>query len=159
MTKTEAIHFLTELSGKIKAQNNRATATPYFYVIHTEKWRVAHDDYHHGDTKQVWVDVKSGEGTHYDSKEEAIFDLMEKGHSREEVVNTLEEFTLEKYIEEENVFLTQEAYEDHVRLNGHNLCRGGEYYSYVKHAFRNPEMTGLLNAIHALAEKEGSDGT
>lgn len=66
----------------------------------------------------------------------------------------LEEFEEEKFYEEENVFFTEEAFKEHVRVNGHNLGRRGEYYSYVKHAFRNDELMNLLKAISAVTGKE-----
>jgi len=80
--------------------------------------------------------------------------LQKLQNDAEEAFEDLEEFEEEEYYDEDNVFFTQEAYEEHVRLNGHNLGRRGEYHSYVKHAFRNPEMQKLFEAIAAVTGKE-----
>jgi hypothetical protein len=48
----------------------------------------------------------------------------------------------------ENFFFTLEGYQEHVKLNGHNIARGcNKYDSYVEHAYRNPEIAGVLKAI------------
>ncbi len=52
---------------------------------------------------------------------------------------------------DENVFFTFKDYEEHIRLNSHNYQK---VHSYVKHAFRNPEMKSLLEAIMAFADTE-----
>lgn len=162
MTKDEAIKHLKDFVYKIDTQDNRATANPYFYVIQTERWRVAHDEYHSGATKIVWVDTGgSDDYTEYESKEAAVkglvdSDYMGQAEAETYVEENFREFTMEKYIDESNVFFTEDGYKDHVRLNGHNLGkRGKDYYSYIKHAFRNPEIEELFSAIRALA----SDGT
>ncbi|GAG48516.1 unnamed protein product [marine sediment metagenome] len=44
-------------------------------------------------------------------------------------------------IDEDNIFFTEKGYKDHVESNGHNLKN---YCSFVKHAFRNPELVNLF---------------
>lgn len=185
------MEFLSKLVDQINNQDNRCTAMPYFYVIKTQKWRVAKEGYGTGETRTCRVDF-DGDPTPFYSKEEFVawysdyygkptqptpldeyektdpqavesFNrewqeynrelalLVERAERRWEDLEELEE---EKYDEEDNVFLTEEGFKEHVRLNGHNLGRHGEYYSYVKHAFRNPEMENLLLAIAAVTDKE-----
>ena len=158
----ETFEFLRDLGRKIDAQNNRATAKPYFFVIQTEKWRVANDEYSTGETKRVWVDTSGQDEYHeWKSREEFIQNLIEhqdlSKKEAEEAAEDLKEFTMEKYIEEDNAFFTHDAFKRHVELNGHNLGRRGEYYDYLKHAFRNPEMDGVFKALAEFATKEPLD--
>lgn len=191
MNREQGLEFLSKLVDKINNQDNRCTAMPYFYVIKTQKWRVAKEGYGHGETRTCRVDF-DGDPTPFYSKEEFVkwylehhneltpptpLDEFERTDPQavecfsreaadydanlsaptvkaEERWEELKEFEEEKYDEEDNVFLTEEGYKEHVRLNGHNLGRKGEYCSYVKHAFRNPEMENLLLAIAAVTGKE-----
>ena len=161
MTKDEAVKFLSALVDKINAQNNRGTAFPYFYVVHTERWRVAHDEYSSGETKQVWVDT-SGDADHteWNTPKEFMVDLVKHQgltakEARKYAKDNLREFTMEKYIDEDNIFFTEEGYKEHEQMNSHNMGRRGrDYYSYVKHAFRNPEIYNLLQAVALVVDKE-----
>ena len=160
MNKEQGLQFLSELIDKINTQNNRGTAFPYFYVVHTERWRVAHDEYYSGETKQVWVDTGDGEPREWNTPKEFMVDLVKHQgltakEARKYAEDHLREFTMEKYIDEDNVFFTEEGYKEHERQNSHNMGkRGHDYYSYVKHAWRNPEIAGLLKAVAAVVEKE-----
>lgn len=149
----ETVAFMKELAQRINAQDNRATAKPYFFVITKERWRVAHEDYANEQTKRVWVDT-SGEDEYHEwsSKSECIENLVNDGMRRDEAEDLVEErlteFTMEKYEEEDNAFLTEHGFNEHVEQNGHNLGkRGKSFTSYLKHAYRNPEMSGLFKAI------------
>jgi len=175
--KIETYKFLKELNRRIETQNNRGTAKPYFLVIRSERWRVAHDEFHNGETRKAWVDF-DGDPTTFHSKEEAIKwfcdyhrDLKDPGPNadpdditlfneaegklKEQALkwfDNLDEYTEQLYYDEDNVFLTDEGYEEHMRLNGHNVKRGGPHHTYMKHAFRNPEMDGIFKAIKEIGE-------
>jgi len=90
------------------------------------------------------------------AEEKAEYDaaLAKAKQAAEDEWEGLETFEEEEYFEEENIFFTEEGYQEHVRLNGHNLGRKGEYHSYVRHAFRNPEISDLLKAVAAVIGKE-----
>lgn len=185
----EARAYLRAFMEKINKQNNRYTASPYFYVIRTERWRPCKEGYGSGTTRTVWVDWRDDPTTYHsreeflnqrveeilcpaeppkhppygaDSDELAAYDedMAAYNHERRQALEKaekewekLEEFEEEQYFTEENVFFTEEGYEDHVRLNGHNLGkRGRDYHSYVKHAFRNPELNNLFQAIALLVD-------
>ena len=153
-TKEAATAFLGDLIRRMNQQNNRATATPYFYVVQTERWQPVHDEFHNGETRTCWVDYE-GDPTIFYSKEEFLKWAQDyyEGTKTEAEIETqwdnLQQVTEGKYYEEDNVFFTQDAYDEHVRLNGHNLRRN-PYCSYVKHAFRNPELAEMFRAIGVL---------
>lgn len=154
----ESYDFLTNLAAAIESQNNRATAKPYFFVIQTKKWRVAEPDYAHGETKVVRIDSRN-DVREYHLKEDFVkaercYDPDITMYDIEVIWDSLDEVTLESYEEEDNVFLTEAAFKNHVELNGHNLGRKGEYWSYLKHAFRNPGMNSLFKAIQEFNLKE-----
>lgn len=131
------LEFLKKLGQDIAAQNNRGTAMPHFYVLMEEYWLPAPHDM--GD-EYVRYDYNSGEPIIYKTKEEAEAD----GRDWEELL----EIGQHHLYRESNVFLTEDGYNQHVRLNGHNYGRGGnKFFSYVKHAFRNPEMARLVEIL------------
>jgi len=153
-TKEEAAAFLSDLMRRMNQQDNRGTATPYFYVVQTERWQPVHDECHSGETRTCRVDFE-GDQTIFHSKEEFL--QWAKGYyegtKTEAEIDAhwenLQEVVEGKYTEEENVFFTQDAYDEHIRLNGHNLRRN-PHYSYIKHAFRNPELSEMFRAIGVL---------
>lgn len=157
--RQQAFDFLSDMIDKINRQDNRGTAFPYFYIVRTEKWRVANDEYYSGETKNVWVDVGGGEGSEWESQKEFAIDCirhqgMTAKEARAYTEENLKEFVMEKYYDEDNIFFTEEGYKEHERMNSHNMGRRGEYYSYVKHAFRNPEISQMWKSIAVLCGKE-----
>jgi len=166
MTEQEAKTFLTSLIETMNTQDNHATAAPYFYVIRKEKWRVAHEDYTSGETRQVWVDREDGEAQAFYSKEEYLEwfkefyendfkNEYELEINAENSFRKLEEFKQEQYFEEDNVFFTEQGYQDHLRINGHNIRNS---HSYIKHAFRNKELENLFTAVGILIGKPWKKG-
>lgn len=161
------IQFLKDLANEIKSQHNRATAMPYFYVIKKTKRVVGMDASYSDDT--VFVDTSSGDYSEFKTEEEAIqYEMKGRGIGRafaEKVVEeNYEKFGVLEYEEKHNMFLTYKGLLKHMELNGHNLDRGISYpshpfkesntlYSYVEHAFRNPEMEQLMKIIMKFADK------
>lgn len=150
----DTLNKIKNIAYDLKWQNNRGTAKPYFLVIKTKKWRVANDEYATGETRTVRVDME------YDPKEFKNFEEYTKWYkvcdpdAQDERIrhewNNLPEHILEAYDEEDNVFFTDRGYEEHMRLNGHNVRRGGEVHTYMKHAFRNPEMEAVFKLIEEI---------
>lgn len=147
----DVVKFMTELAREIKSQDNRATGSPYFYVVQSKDEMVAPDGYGDGDTKYYCSDRNEAH-----TKEKWAEIIAEENEEAERPID-IDTFIIEEcqafgthYIErEENVFLTEKGFDEHMRQNGHNYRHLKETHSYVKHAFRNPEMVGLLNAIMA----------
>lgn len=138
-----AAAFLTNLASIIATQDNRATAAPIYFTVR----------------KFVDVGVPDSCG---DSV--AIFDNYDcENYTEEQAKERAKELTMdfEEYIEKrchryetkeeaqyEEFFLTEDGYNKHVKLNGHNISRTCKKFdSYVMHAYRNPEISSLLEVI------------
>ena len=150
----EAAAFLEKLSSTIETQDNRCTASPIFFTV------------------RKFVDVAVPEGC---GDKVMYFDNHAvENYTEEEAKKEAEELEMEfdDYVEErchkydskeekryEGFFLTLDGYNEHVRLNGHNIARGcNKFDSYVDHIYRNPEIKSLLEAVKeigsALKNKE-----
>jgi hypothetical protein len=156
----DVVKFMRDLAREIEMQDNRATASPYFYVVQSKDTMIAPDGYGDGDTqyycsdrseahtKEQWAEIIAEE-----NKEEE----GEEGFNPVDLEDFLDDecraFGTHYYDREENVFLTEKGYKQHMELNAHNYRYYKETYSYVKFAFRNPEMEGLLKAIKAFSTK------
>jgi hypothetical protein len=67
----------------------------------------------------------------------------------------LDRYGLHVTTDEHNVFFTERGYNQHMELNGHNYRHGTEKaYSYVKHAFRNPEIENIFKALKDISKAE-----
>lgn len=157
----EDIKFIKELSNEMRSQDTRCTAQPYGLIILEEKTRV----------------LPEGFGDEYiavmDSEEYTLEDLKEWFECDDKAIELLSEhdslsslqgsyaaselnicvYTISKEHEANennaNFFLTEKAYENHIKRNGHNLSKP---QSYGIHLFRNEEMEKLYNIIHKLAD-------
>lgn len=147
----ETFQFLKELACRIDTQDNRATAKPYFFVIKQPRLYPCHEDYGGCDK---YVRIEQDDHRQFDDTDEGrteYFNFLRRNTDEKlsddeclESWDKLEVVPMEERDEEDNCFLTFQAYEDHVRRNKHNL---GKHHSYLKHAFRNAEMEGLFTAI------------
>ena len=144
----ESADFLRELANKMKTQDNRCTAKPYFYTVRS--------------LKDVAVPDGDGDGVSYfdntgccSMTEQEMKDYCrERGEDFDDYVakHCVRYGTKEDY-EDENVFLTEAGYEQHMELNGHNYRHLKRSFSYLHHAFRNPEMESLWKALLEFAEE------
>lgn len=156
----EDMEFLKGLMTRINTQDNRCTASPFYYTIET----------------QVKTFVPEGNGTctwHYidDSREEieegseaqhlleyhleeyqAAFEIYEEGEELDEwqCSDLLEKLGYTRYYWEyrpkyEGFFMTEESANHHIEINGHNL--GHRARTYIKHAHRCPEYKQLLDVL------------
>lgn len=134
--------YLKQLADRMSTQNNRGTADPYYFVIRCIKDRIVPE----------W----SNDNLRYCLDGEVFTEEELEGYCTENECDLEEtkEKCLRGAIEEDeeydNVFLTMEGYEEHMRLNKHNYRHYKRVDSYVKHAFRNPEMASLIDAIKEL---------
>jgi hypothetical protein len=113
--------YLNELKERLEKQDNLATATPYLVVLQDLKCvGVVHDDYFYGDKDSVEI---------RDEKVSA---------DSEETVKVLYKY------EDVNWFFTQEAAKKHMEENYYHYKKPR---TYIKHCWRNPEMTALFEQI------------
>ena len=159
MTKTiqisdESYGFLKDLINEIDNQDNRMTASPYYYVIQEKVTRPTAEGcgqyivYFDSDDLVDYTREELIESKEIDTDIDYTFDdyLDEHPEIREIEVKT-------EWAEPElsNVFFTEKAIEKHIAANKYHWI---EPRSYVKHAWRNPEIESLFKAIREIAESE-----
>jgi quinol monooxygenase YgiN len=138
----EAAAFLAKLAENIETQDARCTAAPYYFVVRCIKEISAPE----GSTGETRYYDRSG-GCSY-TEEELRAQCKEDDEDFDDyVLSTCDKYDLQEIEEYENVFLTYEGYKQHMALNGHNYRHFKAADSYVKHAFRNPEMKLLVEAV------------
>jgi len=154
----EDLVFLKDLAHELRTQNNRATATPIYYVVRKKKRIVGLVPGLGDDT--VFVDSQD-DYTEYKSEQEALASYIKDGLTPEEAQKRFddicEEYGVLETHEEENFFLTHKGFMEHMRLNAHNypgkqdgdngFVDSPECHSFVKHAFRNPEIRKLVEVV------------
>jgi hypothetical protein len=146
----ELYNALLVTSENMRKQDNRATASPYFFQIRETKTRLVPD----GFGSPVWIDEEGGEFDDADVKEY----LVENTPLTEEKVADLNSVELEYQLEKfnfrhhekedydvlSNVFFTEEAARNHIKINGHNLDAPADYVSF---GFRNPELENVVKLL------------
>ena len=125
---------------KMANQDNRGTAFPYFYVIRTEVEVAAHE----GNGKSRWYDNENCQT--YDTIEEFRESLAgEPGEYIDKRIEELSEFWVENKWEDRGMFLTETDAEEHLKANHYHYSHNA--HTYVKHAFRAPEMEEFFKAL------------
>lgn len=147
----ESFDFLKSLIQEIDSQSNRATASPYYYVIQVRKERIAPVG-NKGDKTLYWHDGEYMEADDWaDSldfeSEEKFLAWWEEEHPYEEPLE-VEYYRGDANIHS-NVFFTEKACHKHIEQNHYHFI---EPHSYVKHAWRNPEMENLFKAIREIVD-------
>ena len=148
MKKAEAIKWFTEFIQVIDSQDRRATAHPVQFLLQRKREYIAHDEYNHG-TETVFRHHEM-ESTKCKTFDEAVEWLKEYGYKGDKLKNEIEhieKFELGHYWETDQAFFTEKGVKQHIELNGHNLR---DHRDYVVHAFRNPEIKELFEAIRAV---------
>jgi hypothetical protein len=161
----ESLEFIKNLSKEMLSQDRRCTADPYFYIIRAEEVRVVPDGY--GDeVRYLWDNdemtreellklINEDPGVAGTRNNKEVFRAMndddkiaatifyQDGIVTEHTVVTI------KYIpENHNVFLTEKACHKHMENNHYHFKKP---FSYVNHAWRNPELEQLFKIIHEIA--------
>jgi hypothetical protein len=145
MTKEEAINWMKEFIKEVDSQDNRGTSQPIQFLLQTKMEYVAHPEYNWR-AERVWRHPEM-EGASYKEYEDAVKWLVEYGYEGEKLEkekDNIEEFQMGHYWETNQMFFTEKGVKRHLNLNRHNLK---EHRDYVVHAFRNPEMRELFEAI------------
>lgn len=150
MEKEEAKAFLQNFIKKINTQDNRGTASPYFYVIQDIKeyrddnnpeFHVLFDEEYSELYRADWEDgllaaVMEGEGL---TEEEA-----------EEFIEKHDKCGMSTHWEEKGCFFTESDAKGHLESNAHHYSNRAR--TYVKHFWRAPEVHDFFKAISVLAD-------
>ena len=169
LTKEE-IAFIKELSHEMKTQDNRGTAQPYCLMLQEEVERPVPDDM--GSNVLIrWNDESYYNHSFKELKEEMLeyyennSEILASVKKSDSFLNLIRNmrfrlsspdfYTVDYNTDHEvvsnsaNFFLTEKAYNEHIKANKHNLKNPR---SYGIHLFRNWEMEELFKIIHKLAE-------
>lgn len=148
---------LIELSENINSQDNRGTATPYFFQIKTnEKRRVAEGCgtecwAYDGSTIETEKEINQAVADWLDEDVESV-----KSKSEYEKEGILEKAGWQRmnYDYEEkfqNAFLTEKSCKEHIKRNGYHYVEPSDY---LMHAFRNPDLELVFEFLGGLTEKK-----
>lgn len=145
----ESFQFLKDLVAEIKSQSNRMTASPYFYVIQEKEIVVVPDGC--GDkTMYLHCDGEfMNEEEVRDWADDQVLDIDELVSDHEEYLTPYEVRDDRVTKEHHNVFFTEKACHKHIEQNHYHFSAPR---SYVRHAWRNPEMENLFKAINKIVE-------
>ena len=177
---TKQQDFILTLSNEIKSQDNLATTSPYViintqnrvqvrpdthadeYVLYLDFETKVHDNdeliqYTRDDypALSVWLSENLGELSDFLD----LYINASANEARDEYKKFCSHYTDMSiiYYEEEleaskndlNIFFTRKAYDEHIKANSHHY---DEPKSYLKGLFRNPEIEGVLDIVHTLAQ-------
>lgn len=159
-------HFLDMLTGKMRGQDNRATAFPLYYVYEKDEISVGQDsdcdrvalrneDWREVDEltdndgnvwKQVapdsemWKNEELGELTAFE---------LQDSYAREYTIDYLRR--VDKPIVNVGPFLTEEGAQAHINANHYHY---NEPYIFVNSCWRNHELQEVLKILFTLTGKE-----
>jgi hypothetical protein len=138
-------NFLT----KMKTQDNRSTAFPYFYVIRSSKLVITDPDYITDEIKYYHPDY---DDLTWNTEEEFIdylrYGLSEEAYEESYIdleLKNLKKIYFVKIWEEHGMFLTEDDAKNHLESNYYHYS--SDAHTYVKHSWRAPEMTEFLKNL------------
>ena len=132
----EIVNFL----NKISSQDNRCTASPYFYVVRTKsKFPVGRDDCDDPEDSYQTEDYDEFEYYNYDFETIDNEEYLELSKDQRQIV------FYKEYWEEKNMFLTESDAKEHLRLNHYHYS--SDAHTYVKHCWRAPEMNTFIKNL------------
>lgn len=144
----ESLQFIKQLIETIDAQDNRATASPYFYVIKEEQIQVTP----HGWGVEIMY-IYDGEWyTETELLDEFDVNNIDEILNNPNYCNDVSKYDVKHKVvtpENHNVFFTEKACHEHLEANHYHF--GPKAHSYVRHAWRNPEMKKLFEALREIA--------
>lgn len=138
--KSQAEEFLTEFMMRLNGQDNRSTATPYYFVVQSLDRVLDQDEW-------IWVNEEGGE---IDSCDVSAEELEERGYDNFEdyAEGELDKYYSKlEYVDRQGPFLSLEAAENHIESNDYHY---NEPRTYCKGAWRNPELELLLKSVGEL---------
>ncbi len=123
------------LIREINAQNNRCTASPYYFIVQSKKWV---DTAHDGDKEVI-----------YDDGMFTLEEWLAQGDGyTEESWQERHPFWVREVWEDKEIFLTENAALQFMRANAHHLS---EPRTYVKQFWRNTQMKTVMQALEVFS--------
>lgn len=156
MTEGEAVKIIGEFLKNMAGQDNRCTAAPYFYVIRTKVKRPTSSGC--GD----WIEYYDPEDPEctFESYEDYVEKQKEWSEYNEMIEDDKEDFDLKmekmkyslgsiEYVNdwaEKGMFLTETDAKRHLEANHYHYSP--DAHTYVKHAWRAPELKEFFQALY-----------
>jgi hypothetical protein len=144
------VDFLTEMT----TQNNRITAHPYYYVIRHPEYMQSEScgDDPNGRCergKTIYVSKEEPEIS-YESRADLKASLIEDSgltglEADTAIEDEYEPYELVLLWRESGMFLTESDAESHLKKNHYHYGQGA--HTYVKHAWRAPQMDSFFKAL------------
>lgn len=142
------------MAKDMKEQDNRITANPRYYAIQDDEDICGLNPDYTDDYKWLSYDndilcTLEEALKHYDESKEIPSDRYgQEDFLRDEGWDKVGVITRQKY---GNVFFTEKAIKRHIEANHYHYENPSDF---LFHAFRNPEMEGVINAIMEIGEAE-----
>lgn len=159
------IDFIKNLSNEMNTQDTVGTAQPFAIALREEVTRVVpsgfEDEtivYWNESEYSDWDEFIESLKDYYEDENKSATEIIENMYSFSDLENSYESDEIEArvfYIKKEmevkhNFFLTRKAYNEHIKINGHNLKNPD---NYGIHLYRNKEMEKLIEIVHKLANE------
>ncbi len=156
MNEIDAKVFLQNMIIEINTQDNRSTATPFFYVIRSRVWVSAYNE-GEGD-RVVFVNNNDPEDQIKEESLQAAInayreEMLEYEEDFEKTDSEIEDILSSEYSEhwenkaweERNCFFTEKEAELHLKANYYHYSR--DAHTYVKHFWRAPDVKKFFEAV------------
>lgn len=164
----EDMEFLTRLANELRTQNRGATARPVLFHVLQRRRVWGMDPAYTDDVGLLMGDDEPAECVTLDEAKDFLASAYDVEPETLATFGSLEEIEdycdrrgiavhRTGYAEQEtlsNAFLTRSGFKQHMELNGHNYRRGAE--TYIAHAFRNPELSRLLEIVDKFVTEEAT---
>ena len=167
MGKEEAKKFVQGFMKEINEQNNRCTATPYFYVIRTAEWVAS---YHEGEGDRVIVTHDCETVATAECKDDVLVDVRKhcKEYYDDEDIDfeKMDDWDFESFLEdkeysffwevqtwrEECCFFTDTEAKAHLKANHYHYSE--DAHTYVKHFWRAPGVKKFFESVAIMCDIE-----
>lgn len=134
------VEFIQDFLRKMREQDRRGTADPYFYVIRTKITEPAPLE-NCDESRFYWRDET------YESKEEIRETCKECDLVFDVIENEITEYGIRFRWDKRGMFLTEDDAKAHLRLNHYHYSP--DAHTYVEHAWRAPQLERFFKALHA----------
>lgn len=156
---SKAMQYLREFIIKMNTQDNRCTATPFYYTIRSSRYAPCYDGC--GDSYIVVSKHCSETYWRGESLSDIVYEMIEGEYISHDDIDSVDldcdiEANLflegEYYIypevkewEERGVFFTETDAENHLKANYYHYS--SDAHTYVKHAWRAPELEQFFKSV------------